>query len=213
MNKLTAEDIDLYRDEVCGRCPGSLWGAKSICRIHQLSIGQIEFCQQWEVSQAAPQSPASYRRGSERSSNKTEHMELVEEDLKDFPWMQREIERLRGLLDHVGAGLTGVYGLDGAMPKGKGRHADHVNREAQKREKHRDRLKELEAKVTRIENAAERVRDDRQRTVLECIMEGQRMNAIARHIGVSRQRLYELKHELVRFLADEIFGDDRKGIS
>ncbi|GAA3410411.1 hypothetical protein ACFFNY_21785 [Paenibacillus hodogayensis] len=210
MNKPTLEQIDYYRDEVCSRCPGSLWGAKSICRVHQCSIGEIEACPQWEAKDAGA---AAARHDPYRPSAKTEDMELVEEELKDYPWMVREIDRLRDLLEHVGGSMTGLYGLDGAMPKGKGRYTDSVNREAQKREKHWSRLRQLEAKVTRLETAAERIADDRQRTVLECIMEGQRMNHIARHIGVSRQRLHELKIELVRFLAKEIFGDDRKGIS
>ncbi|TMV48103.1 hypothetical protein FE783_19310 [Paenibacillus mesophilus] len=210
MKKTTVEQLEYYRDEVCGRCPGSLWGAKSICRVHQRSIGEIEACPQWEVKE----SRASYHvRDSDRHVIRTEQMELVEEELKDYPWMVREIERLRGILEEVGSGLTGVYGLDGALPRGKGGHADSVHREAQKREKYWNRMKQLEEKVTRIDSAAERLRDDRQRTILECIMEGQRMNRIAQHIGVSRQRLHELKLELVRLLAEDIFGDDRKGAS
>ncbi|MEF3302401.1 hypothetical protein [Paenibacillus sp. GYB003] len=210
MNKPTVEQLDFFREEVCGRCPGSLWGAKSICRIHQRSIGEIEQCPQWETKQTAS---SRYDRDPDKPRAKTEQMEQVEEELKDYPWMVREIDRLRDALQEAGSGLTGVYGLDGAMPKGKGRHADSVNREAQMREKHWSRLRQLEAKVKRLDEAAERVSDDRQRTVLEWIMEGRRMNHIARHIGVSRQRLHELKRELIRFLAKEIYGDDRKGIS
>jgi DNA-binding NarL/FixJ family response regulator len=74
-------------------------------------------------------------------------------------------------------------------------------------------LKQLEATVARIDAAAERLVDDRQRTILECIMEGERMNRIAQHIGVSRQRLHELKLELVRRLAEDIFGVGRQGAS
>lgn len=210
MKKTTLEQIDYYRDEVCGQCPGSVWGAKSICRVHQRSIGEIESCPQWELKVTIR---SAYGRDTDKHSAKTEQMEQIEEELKDYPWMIREIERLRDILEQLGSGLTGVYGLDGAMPKGKGLHADSVNREAQKREKYWSRLKQLEAKVTRIDAAAERLHDDRQRTVLECIMDGQRMNQIARHIGVSRQRLHELKLELVRFLAGEIFGDKGKGVS
>lgn len=209
MNTWTIEQIDYYRDEVCGRCPGSLWGAKSICRVHQCSIGEIEQCPQWEAATRTTRS----ERDPDRPGAKTEQMEQVEEELKDYPWMVREIDRLRETLQQIGAGLTGVYGLDGAMPKAKGRHADSVNREAQRREKYWSRLEQLEAKVRRLDAAAERVCDNRKRTVLTCLMEGQRMNHIARHIGVSRQRLHELKLELVRFLAKEMYGDDRKDIS
>jgi hypothetical protein len=210
MKKPTVEQLDVYREEVCGRCPGSLWGSKSICRVHQCSIGQIEACPQWETGRIVS---GAYETDLDRTAAKTEEMEQVEEELKDYPWMLREIERLRGLLEQVGAGMTGVYGLNAAMPKGKGGHADTVHREANKREKHWSRLKQLEAKVTRLDAAAERVQDNRKRTVLACLMEGQRMNQIARHIGVSRQRLHEMKRELVRTLAEEIFGEKREDIS
>lgn len=210
MTKPTEEQIEVYREEVCGCCPGSLWGAKSVCRVHQLSIGLVESCPEWEAATSAVRAGAS---GKERSVMKTEQMEQIEEEMKNYAWMVREIERLRRLLDQFGTGLTGRYGLDAGQPHGKGGYADPVRREAQRREKHWMRLKQLEEKVKRLESAADRVRDDRQRTVLECIMEGQRMNAIARHIGVSRQRLHELKLDLVRQLAEHIFGTEQKDIS
>lgn len=209
MNRKTPEQIDYCRDEVCGRCPGSLWGTKSICRIHQRSIGEIEQCPQWEAQEAIA---ARHVGGSDRSSAKTMQMEQVEEELKDYPWMVREIARLRETLEQAGSGMTGTYGLDGAMPKGKGKHADAVLREAERREKHWTRLEQLEAKVRRINKAAERLSDERQRTIMECMMEGQRMNRIAQHIGVSRQRLHELKLELMRRLAEDIFGGGRKDV-
>ncbi|MDF2714081.1 MAG: hypothetical protein K0R28_1006 [Paenibacillus sp.] len=212
MKKKTIEQIDYCRDEVCGRCPGSVWGAKSICRVHQRSIGEIEECPQWEITVKETRS-AYYTRDPDKHPARTEHMEQIERELKDYPWMLREIERLRGMLEEAGMGLTGVYGLEGVMPKGKGTHANSVHREAQRREKHWTRLKQLEATVARIDAAAERLVDDRQRTILECIMEGERMNRIAQHIGVSRQRLHELKLELVRRLAEDIFGVDRQGAS
>ncbi|MDX8366789.1 hypothetical protein [Cytobacillus sp. IB215665] len=37
-----------YIDRICVNCPGSLWGAKSICRIHNKSIGNITSCEQWD---------------------------------------------------------------------------------------------------------------------------------------------------------------------
>lgn len=212
--KATAEQIDYYRDEVCSRCPGSLWGQKSICRVHQISIGQIERCPQWDSKEnGIARGPTAPERGTgleqaSRSRAKSGKLEQVEEELKDYPWMLREIDRLRGLLEEAGAGLTRAYGIEEAMPKGKGRHADAVGREAQNREKHWSRLKLLEAKVARFDEAADRIRDERLRTVLECLMEGRRMNRIAEHIGVSRQRLHELKRELIRLLAEAMYGGE-----
>jgi hypothetical protein len=170
----------------------------------------MESCPQWEQHQKMH---ALSGRDLYKHTAKTVQMEQIEEELKDYPWMIREIERLRELLEHPSSKVTGMYGLDGAMPKGKGQHANSVHREAQQREKHWHRLNQLEAKVARIDSAAEQVGDSRQRTILECLLGGQRMNVIASHLGISRQRLHELKLDLVRFLASEIFGGEGKDVS
>lgn len=201
MRTISIEQLEQCRENICARCPGSLWGAKSICRVHQRSIGEIEQCPEWS---AVRESAAAYRLRRPGSAIRTEQMEQVEQELKDYPWMVREIDRLRLELEQTGAGLTGTYGVDGAMPRPKGGYADHVQREAQRREKQRARLRQLEVVVARLDGAAERLEDDRLRTVLACLMDGQRMVQIARHIGVSRQRLHELKLELIRYLAEDV---------
>ncbi|MGK5512031.1 hypothetical protein [Brevibacillus formosus] len=43
--------------------------------------------------------------------------------------------------------------------------------------------------------------DSKHRTALEYMMDGMRMNSIARHVGVSRQRLKEIKRDIVNRLA------------
>lgn len=201
MRTNSIEQLEQYRENICACCPGSLWGAKSICRVHQRSIGEIEQCPEWSTVR---ESAAPYRLQRQGNAIRTEQMEQVEQELKDYPWMVREIDRLRLDLEQTGTGLTGAYGVDGAMPKAKGGYTDHVQREVQRREKQQARLRQLEAVVARLDASAERLEDTRLRTVLACLMAGQRMIQIAQHIGVSRQRLHELKLELLRYLAEGV---------
>lgn len=140
-----------------------------------------------------------------------EVVQKVEEELKDYHWTLREIERLRSYLEEAGEGMCRQYGIDSAMPKPKGGNTDPVHREVQRRARQWQRLEKLEQKVKRIESAVEKIQDEKQRTVLECIMDGERMNIIAKHVGVSRQRLNEIKRELIKRLAWEMYGEELKG--
>ncbi|WP_248930128.1 hypothetical protein [Paenibacillus hamazuiensis] len=210
MTKWTKTDQEHFREHICGACPGSLWGEKSICRIHQISIGQVEDCPEWKPRSGARK--AVVREAEEdygsSSGQAFERAIQVDEEVKDYSWMVREMVRLREELEQIDTGLTSKYGIDAAQPKGKGTYSSVVLREVQKRDKCWKRLLALEEKVKRIDAAAEQVKDGRYRTVLECMLDGQRMNAIARHIGVSRQRLYEIRRDLMVQLASYMYGEE-----
>ncbi|BAU28543.1 hypothetical protein DFP93_105225 [Aneurinibacillus soli] len=42
-----------YIEDVCSKCPGTQWGKRAKCRIHDMHIGQVVSCQQWEEKEAA----------------------------------------------------------------------------------------------------------------------------------------------------------------
>lgn len=196
------------KEQICSNCPGSLWGKKSICRVHGISIGQVNDCPEWQQE--------SLIKGQDEQlalfdlEPAIEIVQKVEEELKDFHWMVKEVDRLRGYLVSAGEGLTRAYGLESSLPKPKGNTSDPVNREVQRRLRQISRLEKLENKIKRIEAAAERIKDEKERTVLECILDGERMNMIARHVGISRQRLSEIRRNLVKKLAWDIYGDELK---
>lgn len=62
--------------------------------------------------------------------------------------------------------------------------------------------------MTKIEKAYEGIKDERERTVLECMLDGVKMYEIAQHVGVSRQTLNEIKRNLITKMAWEIYGDE-----
>ncbi|TBL71355.1 hypothetical protein [Paenibacillus thalictri] len=200
-----------HQEHICEVCPGSLWGEKSICRIHQMSIGQVDDCPEWKVRQANAGPTKVKERGQAYAAYAWGDIEAqiaqIDEEIKDYPWMQREIARLREELEQIDSGLTSRYGIDAAQPKAKGTVSSVVAREVQKREARWQRLKALEEKVKRIELAVDHVLDNRQRTLLECLLQSQKMNAIARHIGVSRQTLYDIKRHLLELLAEHMYGE------
>ncbi|GED17607.1 hypothetical protein [Aneurinibacillus migulanus] len=43
----------VFLEEVCAKCPGSQWGKSAMCRIHDMHIGKVQSCPQWEGHQVA----------------------------------------------------------------------------------------------------------------------------------------------------------------
>jgi hypothetical protein len=202
---------DLF-ETVCINCPGSLWGEKSICRIHNKSICEITTCEQW----TRQQNDFKFEEGQVAFMDLEPAMEIVqktEEDLRDYHWVVKEIERLQKYLDNSNKDLgpskrlTAQYGVEAAMPKAQGVKPSVTD---ERYERQWRRLEKLKEKVHKINVAAEQIVDDKERTVLECILDGERMNMVARHVGVSRQRLNEIKRLIVKKMAWVLYEDELK---
>ena len=120
----------------------------------------------------------------------------IEQILRDYHWMIREIERLRELLDDVGKHLSRNY-EEMDMPKSKGNRSDPVALEVSRRERHWKKLRSYEQKVMFVQERLDIIQDERERTVLDCMLDGMSMRAIAHHMGLSRRHVQNLKDSIV----------------
>ncbi|MFE1630758.1 hypothetical protein ACFLFF_28855, partial [Brevibacillus reuszeri] len=187
------------------------WGKKSFCSVHGLHAGKIESCPEWDKITVTQQG-SNDDDGQLTYKNLEPAMEWVqrtEEEIRDYSFSLREIDRIKGILKDAGEGTVGAYGIDASLPKGKGTTSDKTHREAVKRERYWERLRRLEASIQRVDRGSETITDDKERAVLECIMDGVRMNMIARHVGVSRSYLNDIKRELIKKMARAMYGEDR----
>lgn len=129
-----------------------------------------------------------------------EYVQRTEEELRDYYFMQREIERLKSYLQDAGEGTVGSY-EENAGIRAIGKNSDKTFNEVARRERKWKRLKKLESIVERIDRAAEKITDEKEVAVLEALMDGERNNVIARHLGVSRERYYEIKRNVIKKMA------------
>ncbi|WP_240421636.1 hypothetical protein [Paenibacillus periandrae] len=205
-----------FRETVCGNCPGTLWGEKSICRVHEKSIGLIESCEQWKgkkVGESKQQlelfdiSPA------------IEIIQRVEQELKDYSWMRREIRRLQIKIDQAlqstpdtSNRLVSTYGIEAAMPKAQGKRLTELTVDEKQYDRMVKRLNKLKTQIENIDIASESITDEREVTVLECILDGVRMNETAFHVGISRTWLNEIKHEVIRKMAWIMYEKELKNV-
>ena len=123
----------------------------------------------------------------------------IEQALRDYHWMVKEIARLREVLNDAGEGLVRRYGTEGSKPTGK--VSDPVYMEAVRRERQWRRVEKLEAKVRLVQERLDAITDEREKTVLDCMLDGMSVLAISRHMGLSRRHIHRLKDSIVDKMA------------
>jgi DNA-binding CsgD family transcriptional regulator len=214
---IQVKDKQYYLENVCANCPGTLRGQTTICKMHSLHIGKIESCPEWEHHDTPSFKNHDGQLAFFDLEPAMEIVQKVEEDLKDYHWMIREINRLEDsiwrkeqLQGSSGSSLTAQYGLEATMPKAQGARL-LTDLEVEEIEKMVKRKQKLEDRVYRIQQASTKITDEKERTVLDCMLDGMRMKAIARHVGISRTRLNEIKRDLVPKLAWELYPEELKG--
>jgi DNA-directed RNA polymerase specialized sigma subunit len=131
---------------------------------------------------------------------------LIENLLKDYHWMIKEVDRLeRSLYISRGGGKSwGVaqYGIEASLPKGSsGISLIEVEALDNKEERIRKRIKKYEVKIKAIETAVEMLQGDMHIAVYDCMLEGMSYRAIAEHLGVSRDKVRQIKNEIISQLS------------
>lgn len=122
--------------------------------------------------------------------------------LKDYRWMIYEIARQRGMADDIGENITAQYGIESVMPKPQGGSTDPVYIEVQRRVKKTKRIEKLEKKVKFIQERMDRIEGDREKAVLDCLLDGMSIIAISRHMGLSQRHIQRIRDEIVEQMSE-----------
>jgi DNA-directed RNA polymerase specialized sigma24 family protein len=131
---------------------------------------------------------------------------LIENLIKDYHWMIKEVDRLeRSLYSSRGQERSwGVaqYGIEASLPKGSsGISLIEVEALDNKEERIRKRIKKYEVKIKAIEAAVEMIEGDMHIAVYDCMLEGMSYRAIAEHLGISRDKVRQIKNEIINQLS------------
>jgi DNA-directed RNA polymerase specialized sigma24 family protein len=117
--------------------------------------------------------------------------------LRDYHWMINEIQRQRKLLEDVGGNFTSQYGIEAGQPKPQGQNGDPIFREVIRREKKSRWIEKLEKKVMFIQEHMDCITNEREKAVLECLLDGMSMIAISKHMGLSVRHVQRIKNSIV----------------
>lgn len=194
----------VQKTDICVTCPSSQWGDSNFCLTHQKKILEVINCQQWDAK-------LYVEKGGQLSTHDpSKLMDIIqrtEEDVRDYRWMQREIERIIKELNDLGlySSMVAQWGIEAIMPKAQGSRPTVNDKQLQRK---MERLERLQNKVNQIDNAIGTVSGEREQTVITCMLDGVRMNMIAQHVGVSRVTLNELKRSVITQLANEIYKEE-----
>jgi len=131
----------------------------------------------------------------------------IENALKDYSWMIKEIQRLREELNTPNTKMTASYGIEATLPKGNGT-SDPVGREVIQRDRRYKTLKRFEKKVSFIEQHAPAIKSDREIAVLNCMLDGMSFVAISQHMGFSERKVYMIKDDIVKKLKESAENAD-----
>ena len=121
----------------------------------------------------------------------------IEEWIRDYNFMLREISRLSRILNKVefaGQKLVATYGDEAGMPRGSAGISQAELRQMTRREK---RLRKYETIVDFLERSTEEIEDEKNRIVFDCMLEGMKFREIALHLGVSRETVRRIKNDIV----------------
>lgn len=125
----------------------------------------------------------------------------VESTLRDYNWMINEIKRQRDLMDYHGGNLVAQTGIESTMPRAQGGTSDPVALEVVRRDEASRWVQKLEEKVLFIQKRMSIITDEREKVVLECMLDGLSMSAISQHMGLSRRHIYNIKSSVVNKIA------------
>ncbi|WP_406944501.1 DNA-binding response regulator [Halobacillus sp. SY10] len=121
----------------------------------------------------------------------------IENALRDYNWMINEIRRQRELLEDAGTNLVAQSGIESTLPKAQGETGDPVAREVVRRDKKYTWVHKLEVKVTFIQERMAVIVEEREKAVLECLLDGMSMVAIGNHMGLSSRHIRRIKNSIV----------------
>ncbi|MCY7585497.1 hypothetical protein MH138_05170 [Bacillus safensis] len=129
----------------------------------------------------------------------------VEEWIRDYEFILREIDRLTRLLNRVefagGQKLTATYGDEAAMPKGSAGISQAELRHLDRREK---RLLKYEAIANFLNRAVDQMKEERHLIVYDCMMTGMSYTAISDHLECSRDTIRKIKTEIIGNIVKEV---------
>src|SRR5690625_2444985 len=127
----------------------------------------------------------------------------IEQALRDYNWMINEIKRQRELLNDIDtSSLVAQSGIESSLPKGKGTTSDPVALEVIRRDRKSKWVEKLEKKVLFIQKRIHIITDEREKAVLECMLDGMSMRAIGKHMGLSERHVFRIRDSIVEQMAE-----------
>jgi cystathionine beta-lyase family protein involved in aluminum resistance len=117
----------------------------------------------------------------------------IESALRNYHWLIKEVVRLKYDLGLIGNPLSNK----GEIGPKTGRPFNPTLNEVIRREHKQETLAKFESKINYVERNMEIITNDRELTVLNCLLDGMNINNISRHMGYSKRTIYSIKESII----------------
>ncbi|MFE8704123.1 helix-turn-helix domain-containing protein [Cytobacillus sp. FJAT-54145] len=121
--------------------------------------------------------------------------------LKNYHWMVKEIQRIDHYLTETDFQGTAQYGIEATMPKAQGVVGKALENEVTRRVEKSKRLQKYIEEVNLINERIPLVTDEKEKVVLDCLLDGLSLTAISKHLGISRQQVTDIREKIIDTLA------------
>jgi len=131
----------------------------------------------------------------------------IEEWIRDYKFMLREIARLNKILDKPEfpkQKLTAAYGYEAMMPRGSRGISQAELKQLDHREK---RLYKYLAIVEYLDRAVNDLEGDKEKVIFDCMLEGVSYTQIAVHLACSRDTIRKIKEGIIAKIAMKVKKD------
>lgn len=121
--------------------------------------------------------------------------------LKDYFWMIREIKKIDYELSKTDFQGVAQYGMEATLPHAVGIVGRALENEVIRRSKKSERMMEYAKKVNFVNERLHKVTDEKEKVVLDCLLDGMNIAAIGHHLKLSRKQVHKLRDNIVELLA------------
>lgn len=122
----------------------------------------------------------------------------IEQALRDYHWMVRLLVAKRQEMDDdIGINLTARFGIDASLPKPQGNPTDPVYFEYLRRAEEWKEVEKIERKVRFIQTRVGCIKDEKEKVVLNMILDGKSLRDIAKKLGMSHTNVRAIRDSIV----------------
>jgi DNA-binding CsgD family transcriptional regulator len=122
--------------------------------------------------------------------------------IKDYQWMIGLIKEYQYELDVPAFKGVASYGIEASLPKGQGMVSKALELEVERLDGRYKRISDYINKVNYINDNRHKVTDEKEIEVLDCLLDGDSLAAIGRHMGISKRRMDKLRSDIVDRLCE-----------
>ncbi|WP_164670950.1 DNA-binding response regulator [Virgibacillus doumboii] len=128
----------------------------------------------------------------------------IKDMLHGYHWMIQTIALKRSeLMNDAGENITSEYSIEATLPKAPYKVGDPLFVEVNRREKEYDSIKKLERKVILVQRLSNCITDERQKIIMNKIMDGRSMRSISRHMQIPLSNLARIRDDIVNRMHSE----------